>query len=96
LQKNRNRKYTPFPPDQVPSKIDIAMETGAYWNKAWREENLRRKSKDQQYYDNQQYNNDQFYQQYQQKQYKKYLDTLPPDETPSDVIKNRLAMRSNY
>jgi len=45
ITKKRNRKYTPWPPGPTPSKIDIAMETGAYWNNSWRRANLGRKNK---------------------------------------------------
>ena len=47
-QKRKNKKkYTPWPNDPIPSKIDIALETGQYWDVNWRKNNLKRYSDEQ-------------------------------------------------
>ena len=42
-----SKRYTPWPPAPVPSKIDLALEDSSYWNKAWRKENLKRQTAEQ-------------------------------------------------
>eukprot|EP00483_Globobulimina_turgida_P010853 UN10874 len=51
-RRKQNNKYTPWPPAPTPSKIDIALENGAYWNKQWRMDNLRRMSAQEKYMKN--------------------------------------------
>ena len=48
-KRKQGNKYTPWPPAPTPSKIDLALESGAYWNKQWREENLKRLSAEQKF-----------------------------------------------
>eukprot|EP00484_Ammonia_sp_Unknown_P025629 CAMPEP_0197031540 /NCGR_PEP_ID=MMETSP1384-20130603/10520_1 /TAXON_ID=29189 /ORGANISM="Ammonia sp." /LENGTH=448 /DNA_ID=CAMNT_0042461081 /DNA_START=23 /DNA_END=1369 /DNA_ORIENTATION=- len=48
-KRTQSTKYTPWPPAPTPSKIDVALESGAYWNKEWREENLKKKSAEQKF-----------------------------------------------
>lgn len=43
-RKTKWKKYTQWPPEPTPSKIDLAMESGEYWNAQWKRENLKRRS----------------------------------------------------
>ncbi|ETO24988.1 ribosomal RNA assembly protein mis3 [Reticulomyxa filosa] len=40
MQQKNQRRYTPWPPPPVPSKVDIALETGEYWDDEWKKQNL--------------------------------------------------------
>ena len=103
MQKKRNKKYTPFPPAPTPSKIDIAMESGEYWNNNWRKENLKRVKKEDKYKEYLKKKDIKMREselkrkkeEKLQKKMKKFAAMEPPREMDNNLIQNRLNIQKN-
>merc|ERR1712130_468157 len=96
-------KYTPWPPAPTPSKIDIALESGAYWNKQWRNDNLKRMTAQQKFMKNkmlqqrQQLNKKETFKKKQKtmKRIRKEMRFIAPKENDSNSIKRKLKIGNN-
>eukprot|EP01084_Bolivina_argentea_P024327 45347_1 len=97
-KRTNSNKYTPWPPAPTMSKIDIAMESGAYWNKEWRKDNLKRMTAEQKFMKNktlhqkQQLNQKQTFKKKQKtlKRIRKEMRFVQPQEIDSNKIRMRL------
>jgi len=103
-KRSQSNKYTPWPPAPTPSKIDIALENGAYWNKEWRQENLKRMTAQQKfmkYKDNKETQRNQKEQVFKQKEktfrrIQKEMKFVAPREMDSNVIEKKLKIAGNH
>ena len=102
-KRKQGNKYSPWPPAPTPSKIDIALESGAYWNKEWRKDNLKRLTAQQKYMKNkmiqqrQQLNKRETFKKKQKslKRIRKEMRFIAPQERDGDVIRKRLKTGGN-
>ncbi len=102
-KRRQSNKYTPWPPAPTMSKIDIAMESGAYWNKEWRKDNLKRMTAEQKFIKNktqqrkQQINKKQTFKKKQKtwKRIRKEMRFVAPRENDATKIRIKLKIANN-